>query len=166
MLRLGDGNRAYSEAHQGSRDITLEEKPKKFVDCSKCDDDLVGSKGGTVPSERIHLNLTEKFGKAADSLKVLAALGTTLRSKSDPFIDASKIEVDPKSAPAVITRGVIEVFPVKLYKMLQDVEGKGMTDVVSFMSHGRAFRVHKVDVFVKELMPEYFPTLGKWSRYV
>jgi hypothetical protein len=97
---------------------------------------------------------------------VLAALGTTLRSKSDPFIDASKIEMDTQSTPVVIRRGVIEIFPVKLYKMLQEVEEKGTTDVVSFMSHGRAFRVHKVDVFVKEIMPEYFSSLGKWSRCV
>jgi hypothetical protein len=130
------------------------------------DEDQEGTTGGTVPSERVHLNLPEKCATHNDSIKVLSALGSTLRSKSDPYIDASKIEVDTKHAPAVARRGVIEIFPDKLYKMLRDVEDGGLTDIVSFVSHGRAFRVHKVDAFVKKLMPEYFPSLGKWSRYV
>jgi HSF-type DNA-binding len=127
--------------------------------------DLDKSRGGTVPSERLNLSLPEKCESPADALKVLTALGTTLRSKSDPFIDASAIEVDPKYTPTLPRRGANEIFPEKLYKMLREVEDRGLTDVVSFMGHGRAFRVHKVDRFVQELMPEYFPSLGKWSSF-
>jgi HSF-type DNA-binding len=127
--------------------------------------DLDKSRGGTVPSERVNLSLPETCESPADALKVLTALGTTLRSKSDPFLDASTIQVDPKYTPTLPRRGANEIFPEKLYKMLREVEDRGLTDVVSFMSHGRAFRVHKVDQFVQELMPEYFPSLGKWSSF-
>jgi hypothetical protein len=46
-------------------------------------------------------------------------------------------------------------FPLKLYDMLKDVEDQGLSHVVSWQSHGRAFIVHKPDQF-REMLPTYF----------
>ena len=52
--------------------------------------------------------------------------------------------------------GVTEPFPEKLHRMLEGVEREGLSDVVSFFSHGRAFAIHKPRRFVSEVMLRYF----------
>lgn len=47
-------------------------------------------------------------------------------------------------------------FPLKLQTMLDKLESDGQTEVISWQTHGRAFRVHDPDAFVRELMPVYF----------
>lgn len=47
-------------------------------------------------------------------------------------------------------------FPLKLHRILDKLEADGETDVISWLSHGRAFLVRDVDRFVHELMPRYF----------
>ena len=49
-----------------------------------------------------------------------------------------------------------KTFPAKLYQMLQEVEESGLADVVSWLSHGRAIRVHDPKRFVDEVMTHYF----------
>ncbi len=57
--------------------------------------------------------------------------------------------------------GVTVPFPEKLHQMLEYAEKNGLTDIVSFFSHGRAFAIHKPITFVKDLMPQFF----KQSRF-
>jgi hypothetical protein len=52
--------------------------------------------------------------------------------------------------------GVTEPFPEKLHRMLEQTERDGLSDVVSFFSHGRAFAIHKPKRFQTEIMPIYF----------
>jgi len=47
-----------------------------------------------------------------------------------------------------------QAFPWKLYDMLQDAEIKGLNDVISWWGHG--FKVHKLQDFVKSVLPLYF----------
>jgi hypothetical protein len=51
--------------------------------------------------------------------------------------------------------GANTAFPLKLYDMLQRVEEEGLSHVVSWQPHGRAFLVHKPDEFAK-ILPHYF----------
>lgn len=51
-----------------------------------------------------------------------------------------------------------ETFPLRLYRMLYEVEKSGRQDVVSFFSNGHAFVVRKPKLFMKEIMPRYFST--------
>ena len=99
--------------------------------------------------------------------EVLEALGTNLRAKSDPYIDVSGV-VDPIPEEVITlcrTRGgVCEPFPVKLHRMLSDVEKDNISDVVSFASHGRSFSVHDMDKFVSQVMPKYFKQT-KWNSF-
>lgn len=52
--------------------------------------------------------------------------------------------------------GVIEPFPEKLHRLLLEVEAAGRSDVISFVAQGRAFAIHKPDIFFKEIVPLYF----------
>jgi hypothetical protein len=45
-------------------------------------------------------------------------------------------------------------FPVQLHYLLGEMESDGMDDIISFSVHGRAFRVHNVDRFVEEILPQ------------
>lgn len=52
--------------------------------------------------------------------------------------------------------GVIEPFPEKLHRLLMEVELTGRTDIISFVSEGRAFAIHKSEVFFRDIVPLYF----------
>jgi hypothetical protein len=47
-------------------------------------------------------------------------------------------------------------FPFLLHDMLDNAEQTGMQSIVSWMPHGRSFRVHDVDMFVESIMKDYF----------
>ena len=47
-------------------------------------------------------------------------------------------------------------FPVRLFDMLADIEARGQTSIVSWLSHGRAIRVHDPEAFVTQILPHYF----------
>lgn len=98
--------------------------------------------------------------------KALEALGTSLRTKTDPYIDVAEIDgPNPEDTTLRRTRGgVSEPFPEKLHRMLREVEEEGLSEVVSFYSHGRAFGVHDMDRFVSEVMPKFFRQ-SKWNSF-
>lgn len=47
-------------------------------------------------------------------------------------------------------------FPLKFQRLLDKFDAEGDTDVISWLSHGRAFLVRDPDRFTKEIMPKYF----------
>ena len=71
------------------------------------------------------------------------------------YTDASST-TDPAPDTRRNRGGVTEPFPEKLHRMLDGVEREGLSDVVSFFSHGRAFAIHKPRRFVSEIMPRFF----------
>jgi hypothetical protein len=40
--------------------------------------------------------------------------------------------------------------------MLSDIEKEGLAHIISWLPHGRAFAIHKPNLFEKEIMPQYF----------
>lgn len=51
--------------------------------------------------------------------------------------------------------GVKEAFPFKLHKMLKEADLEGFDQVVSWQAHGRSFRVHDRQSFIRDVMPRY-----------
>ena len=51
---------------------------------------------------------------------------------------------------------LVVTFPVKLRMMLDHVHDNGLEDVVSWELDGKAFKVHKIDDFEKQIMPSFF----------
>ena len=56
----------------------------------------------------------------------------------------------------VMKGGVVEPFPVKLHRLLLEVEAAGRADIISFIANGHAFAIHKPDKFCEEIVPKYF----------
>ncbi len=71
------------------------------------------------------------------------------------YADASQMN-DPSPDTRRNRGGVTEPFPEKLHRMLDAAEREGLSDVVSFFPHGRAFAIHKPRRFVSEMMPRFF----------
>lgn len=124
---------------------------------------LDSSQSAAVVSERSQIAVNADCRTPEQVFYTLNILGSTLRSKADPYIDAS-IYRDPGTQRAV-RGGICELFPDKLYRMLTELEAEGRSDIVSFLPHGRAFLVHKMDTFLKNILPKYFSEQSKWSSF-
>lgn len=98
-----------------------------------------------------------------EATKILKALGSRVRTKSSAYVDASLLP-DP-GADVIVRGGRNEYFPEKVYIMLEETEKAGQTDIVGWLSHGRAWKIHDQDRFVNEIMPVYFGGLSKYTRY-
>jgi len=54
-------------------------------------------------------------------------------------------------------RGRSDIFPIKLYRMLTEVEAKAdHSHIVSWQPHGRAFIIHDPELFTHLVLPEFF----------
>jgi len=145
---VSDGERA--------RDQELEDEIESRLSAS-------GSK--RFPSERRSLALSGNCKTPADAARVVNVLGSTLRSKADPFIDAAFLPDPGSLATKRSTRGASVFFPDVLHKMLEETEKDGLSHIVSFLPHGRAFRVHNKEKFVEMILPKYFRGQKKWSSF-
>lgn len=47
-------------------------------------------------------------------------------------------------------------FTLKLFEMLEHVARSGQEDIVSWVDGGRGFKVHDLDKFVEDIIPNYF----------
>lgn len=52
--------------------------------------------------------------------------------------------------------GIYDPFPLKFHRMLDQVRDEGQESVVSWLCHGRAFKIHKPKVFAATIMPRFF----------
>jgi hypothetical protein len=119
--------------------------------------------------KRPHLNAT---AARASSKTVIKEAGMpkskTIREEIDGDTDIGKeAETDDatidKSKNSADAAGVLDNFPIKLYRILEEAEKEGKATIVSFLSHGRAFVIHKPRQFVSEIMPKYFTTIRMTS---
>jgi len=53
-------------------------------------------------------------------------------------------------------RGPQEHFPLKLHKIIESSEMEGYSSIISWLSHGRAFKIHDIDQFTEKIMQKYF----------
>lgn len=123
----------------------------------------------SIPQDSVALKHASAMGSVAQTIngqRAIEALGASLRSKTDPYIDVAEMkDLYPEDTALRRSRGgVSEQFPEKLHRMLIEMEGKGLSDVVSFFPHGRAFVVHDMNRFVSEVMPQYFKQ-SKWNSF-
>ncbi|KAL3913071.1 MAG: hypothetical protein SGILL_006636 [Bacillariaceae sp.] len=76
-------------------------------------------------------------------------------------LDTSKFKKTNKKKLAKVNRHKTSAFPVKLYRMLEQVEQEGRQSIVSWNPDGRTFQVHKHERFANEVLPGHF----KQSKY-
>ena len=104
----------------------------------------------------------------AKVIQTLVSLGSSLRHRTDPYIDCASFNISHLSrsdhgGPQQYGRGP-DPFPKKVFRMLEETEQENLSEIVSFFSHGRAFAVHDESRFVKEILPRYFQQT-KWSSF-
>ena len=115
-----------------------------------------------VPEQQQRQQNSAAFSSQSQSMidrdGTLKALGSSMRTKNSPYIDASSLsDPNPQDLARRRTRGgVTEPFPEKLHRMLEEASKDGDEGIVSFFSHGRAFGVHDPERFVSKIMPKYF----------
>jgi len=73
----------------------------------------------------------------------------------DQSLDASNTSHDANANEVAKPKAKM-VFPCVLYRMVQDADDKGHEDIVSWVSQGRAFRVHNTKKFVSNILPRFF----------
>jgi hypothetical protein len=114
--------------------------------------------------------------ESEDPNDVVQALTVGHRRPGDKYIDCANLtqamaeSATPTALGDLTVRqpargGHLEHFPERLHRMLLDVERKGLIGVVSFLPHGRAFRVHDRDRFVQEVLPRFF-SQSKWNSFL
>lgn len=52
--------------------------------------------------------------------------------------------------------GIYDPFPLKFHRVLDEIAHEGLDSVVSWVSHGRAFKIHNPSLFVTDVMPRFF----------
>jgi hypothetical protein len=102
----------------------------------------------------------------AEFTKVLKVLGSSSRGKSDPYVDVSRFTVGRGQELQTIRGGVTDPFPLKLYRMLEEVEEQGKAHIVSFYPHGRSFGIRDMKAFTDEILPKYFSKQSKTVSFL
>ncbi|KAL7542825.1 hypothetical protein ACHAXR_012177 [Thalassiosira sp. AJA248-18] len=52
--------------------------------------------------------------------------------------------------------GIYDPFPLKFHRMLDQVKEEGQESIVSWLPHGRAFKIHQPKVFAATIMTRFF----------
>jgi hypothetical protein len=58
-----------------------------------------------------------------------------------------------------------EHFPHKMYDLLEDVERKGLDDIVSWLPGGKSFKIHSQIGFEQSIMPLYFSGMSSYKSF-
>ena len=53
-------------------------------------------------------------------------------------------------------RKTLQAFPQKMYLIVERSEVDGYSDIVSWLPHGRAFKIHNTPLFLKTILPKFF----------
>ena len=76
---------------------------------------------------------------------------------SSPRILSISSPALPTTASVTKTKTKEDVFPLKLYTLLESVHAMGFTTLpITWLPHGRAFIVKDTDAFVREVMPRFW----------
>lgn len=98
---------------------------------------------------------TSSIGMLPDSIH--DALSLSERPLEDKISTTKKAQVLMENEAAFFqSSDSKERFPLKLYRMIYEVEKAGRSDVIAFLPHGRAFAIHDEKAFVSEILPLYF----------
>lgn len=58
-----------------------------------------------------------------------------------------------------------EPFPLKLHKLLEQMEQEGRDDILGWRPDGRSFAIYKPKEFIEQIMSEHFPRQSKYKSF-
>jgi hypothetical protein len=85
-----------------------------------------------------------------------SAVGTMAKNAIDVDRASCSSTTPSNSSPATGNGSQTDLFPYILHGMLGDVERMGQTNIVSWNSDGKSFRIHDPDAFVSFILGKYF----------
>lgn len=77
-------------------------------------------------------------------------------SRSTIKTQGTWVEMGSGITPGGVQSGL--QFPWKLHFLLEEVEKRGQTAIVSWLPDGMSFKVHQKEQFARDVMPEFFNT--------
>lgn len=115
--------------------------------------------------------LTTAVDASSEALAAAGLTGLAKAAAAQQNIDGNAARTEHILQQAILSlppdrrrKGRTGKFPQKLHQMLSDLEQQGRNDIASFMSHGRAFAIHKPIAFAKEVMSKYF-RMSRFSSF-
>lgn len=90
--------------------------------------------------------------EAATALAKLTGSAAKQSEGSPTSIDADEVDKKPRSKR--------DIFPQRLMAILND---SSLTDIVSWLPHGRSFVIIRPDVFTDKVLPKYLPPVDARS---
>ncbi len=108
---------------------------------------------GSVTSQ----DMNELFASSFDDI---------FNGDSHEYVDHAGEELSISTTDAASRRPALGLpFPARLHAMLEELEKKGLANIVSWQPHGRCFVVHKPKAFVDDIMPIYFK-MSKFASFL
>ena len=83
-----------------------------------------------------------------------AAASTKPKAHTHPF--PMQAQPQQQDLTSIKRRIMNELFPEKLYRMLEELEAEGMDDIISFVNDGTVLKIHKREAFEQQVIPRYF----------
>jgi len=117
------------------------------------------------PDEILQLNNNKQTKKNCDKTKNLGDSRNIIKYvgyrdfsqilDNQALLQASNTSTE-KQTSASSSSSTIEKFPMKLHKIVERCEIDGYSSIISWMPHGRSFKIHNRNEFVTKVMPKYF----------
>jgi hypothetical protein len=64
-----------------------------------------------------------------------------------------------------LATGGMAPFPCQLYLMLEMSSKEGFSDIVGWIHHSSAFKVHRPDLFEAKIMPHFFVRQSQYKSF-
>lgn len=96
--------------------------------------------------------------KGAPTLSGLEITGRKEESIPNTFDSISESHGEDLSDGSRVSDegGRREIFPMKLYRLLEKSDVCGYSSIISWLSHGHAFKIHDEDLFQKYVLNKYY----------
>ena len=135
-------------------DDTATKLPGISEDAAKITDQVTKNASQPHYNQNMGSTMNQPFA-TGDLLPPIAEAKAFPESKQDAASNNNKIAGDV-------------TYVLRIHEMLEDAEKNSFTSIVSWQSHGRAFKIHDEENFVATIMPRYFkaklPNLLRWLR--
>lgn len=84
-------------------------------------------------------------------------------SYRDYSLEVPTAEELAMTSPQAPERTPNAAFPLKLHEILSQIERDGFDCIIGWLPHGRSFKIHKQEEFVRTILPKYFVMTKKSS---
>lgn len=121
-----------------------------------------------TPGALMRSSIQSEFGGVLDPILSIAG-GVAGLTRSDPrslFMPPNDATIDQGSSSSPTPNAQLhlkkkrpynhESFPEKLYRMMEDMESEGRTDVISFSPSGTSLFIHRAETLSAEVLPRFF----------